>query len=120
MGAGVPTPSIRERRDVPTRPPIHRPQGWEPRKAWDTSTAPFSERYGSDWSTIRDHVLRDEPMCRPCLHAGRSRASTICDHIIAKAHGGTDARSNLQGICERCHKRKTANDRHPEHKLRAW
>jgi 5-methylcytosine-specific restriction endonuclease McrA len=41
------------------------------------------------------------------------RPSTVVDHIIAKAAGGTDERSNLRGICGgpgSCHATKTGRD----------
>jgi hypothetical protein len=34
--------------------------------------------------------------------------ATDVDHIIAKSKGGTDAYSNLQSLCHRCHSQKTA------------
>lgn len=34
------------------------------------------------------------------------------DHIIAKAHGGTDDMSNLEAICIKCHRTKTAKEKH--------
>ncbi|EHS1339913.1 HNH endonuclease, partial [Escherichia coli] len=37
-------------------------------------------------------------------------AKTV-DHIIPKAHGGTDADCNLQSLCWPCHKAKTARER---------
>lgn len=43
-----------------------------------------------------------------CLIEGRAVQATDVDHIIEKAHGGTDAMSNLQSLCRDHHKRKTA------------
>lgn len=57
---------------------------------------------------MRAQVLREEPLCRPCDEAGRVTAATIADHITPKAEGGTDDRSNYQGICHPCHVAKTA------------
>lgn len=36
--------------------------------------------------------------------------ATEVDHITPKAEGGTDDRSNLQGLCTDCHKAKTKAD----------
>ncbi|MDM7498745.1 HNH endonuclease, partial [Escherichia coli] len=33
------------------------------------------------------------------------------DHIIPKAHGGTDDDSNLESLCLECHRAKTARER---------
>ena len=55
---------------------------------------------------LRAIVLAEEPLCQPGLRAGRVEASTAVDHIVPLSEGGTDDRSNLQGICEDCHKIK--------------
>ncbi|WP_313434401.1 HNH endonuclease signature motif containing protein [Novosphingobium sp.] len=57
---------------------------------------------------MREIVLREEPLCRPCQDEGRVSASTIADHIQPLAEGGTGDRSNYQGICQPCHHIKTA------------
>jgi 5-methylcytosine-specific restriction protein A len=61
--------------------------------------------YGAEWRKLRALVLREEPTCRRC-----SARSTVVDHVIPKARGGTDERRNLQGLCERCHNRKTVTE----------
>ena len=55
---------------------------------------------------MRHIVLIEEPICRIC----NRKASTQVDHIIPLCKGGTDERSNLQGICDDCHDEKTAKD----------
>jgi len=55
---------------------------------------------------MRHVVLIEEPVCRIC---GR-KPSTQVDHIVPLCKGGTDIRSNLQGICDQCHEEKTAKD----------
>lgn len=68
--------------------------------------------YGSKWDVIRVRVLqRDKGLCQLCLRAGVAREAKTVDHIIPKAHGGTDADSNLQSLCWPCHKAKTARER---------
>ena len=68
--------------------------------------------YGSKWDSIRVRILkRDKGLCQLCLRAGVAREAKTVDHIIPKAHGGTDADSNLQSLCWPCHKAKTARER---------
>lgn len=68
--------------------------------------------YGSKWDVIRARVLkRDKGLCQLCLRAGVVREAKTVDHIIPKAHGGTDADCNLQSLCWPCHKAKTARER---------
>ena len=63
-------------------------------------------------TVIRARVLkRDKGLCQLCLRAGVVREAKTVDHIIPKAHGGTDADSNLQSLCWPCHKAKTARER---------
>jgi len=62
--------------------------------------------YGSRWQKLRKLVLHDDPICAVCHVA----ASEEVDHVTPKASGGTDAVSNLQGICGRCHAEKTAQE----------
>ena len=84
------------------------PVGWERHQRGRTS----NERgYGAAWRAMRAIVLWDEPCCRLCLKAGVTRASEVVDHIVPKAAGGTDERSNLRGLCRECHYRKTGRDR---------
>jgi 5-methylcytosine-specific restriction protein A len=56
------------------------------------------------WQQRRAQVLREEPVCRTC----RRRRSRMVDHLVERRDGGTDDRSNLQGLCWPCHSRKTA------------
>ena len=65
---------------------------------------------GRKWQRIREQVLLEEPLCRPCDTAGRVTSSTQVDHIKPIADGGTDERRNLQGICIPCHEEKTARE----------
>ena len=48
-------------------------------------------------------VLRRDRICCICSY----RLSSVVDHILAKSKGGTDAYTNLQGVCQRCHDIKT-------------
>lgn len=95
---------------MPSAPPKHRPAGWKPPVPWaSTTTSSTARGYGARWQKLRAKVLREEPLCRACKP--RVTAAVHVDHIVPKAKGGTDERSNLQPLCEPCHKAKTARDR---------
>jgi 5-methylcytosine-specific restriction protein A len=47
-------------------------------------------------------------MCRVCLTP--VGMSGHVDHIVPKAHGGTDDSGNLQTLCRSCHSSKTATE----------
>ncbi len=68
--------------------------------------------YGTKWDKLRAVILtRDMHLCQQCLREGRAAEAKTVDHITPKAHGGTDAESNLQSLCWPCHYRKTATER---------
>ena len=54
-------------------------------------------------ASIRRRILAAYPMCAACHVA----PSTIADHVIPVAEGGTDDIDNGQGMCAACHNRKT-------------
>lgn len=79
--------------------------------AWSKESA-SSRGYGSAWNKLRTIVMmRDFQICQPCTRNNRVTLATEVDHIIPKAKGGTDDLSNLQAICEDCHKKKTNKDK---------
>jgi 5-methylcytosine-specific restriction protein A len=51
-------------------------------------------------------LARDKGVCQIKGPRCTYRA-TICDHILNVARGGTDDLSNLQAVCDNCHKDKT-------------
>ncbi len=68
--------------------------------------------YGSQWDKLKTRVKqRDNLLCQHCLRQGLVVTGITVDHIQPKAHGGTDALSNLQLLCEACHRQKTATER---------
>jgi 5-methylcytosine-specific restriction enzyme A len=97
---------------MPTRPPLHRAPGWQRRQPWQRSSGQLSTEHPlpRHWPQLRQLVLAQEPLCRPCNAAGRTSASVEVDHIVARSRGGTSARANLQGICVTCHRSKTARE----------
>lgn len=66
---------------------------------------------GSRWMVIRKQVLREQPFCRDGRVCSHRAMSAEVDHIVPLAFGGhpTD-RSNLQGICHKCHVEKTREE----------
>lgn len=60
---------------------------------------------------LRQQVRDEEPLCRACLAEGRTRATDEVDHIVPLSRGGSNARSNLQGLCDPCHKAKSDRER---------
>lgn len=68
--------------------------------------------YGAKWQKLRTAaLLRDRGLCVLCLADGRAVPANEVDHIIAVAHGGTEALDNLQSLCTPCHRHKTARER---------
>jgi 5-methylcytosine-specific restriction protein A len=61
---------------------------------------------GVRWQKLRRRILIEEPWCGVCERA----PSEQVDHITPIAWGGTDERSNLQGICRSCHENKTLSE----------
>lgn len=99
---------------MPSKPPSLRPRSIVAARklsSWGTTRKSRQARgYGRAHELMRAQVLREEPLCRACLAAGRVGATEIADHIIPKAEGGTDDRSNYQGLCTPCSKVKTAEE----------
>ena len=62
---------------------------------WKRSNRPM----GRGWPAKRARVLAGSPVCTIC----KERPATEVDHKVSRAQGGTDAESNLRGVCKRCH-----------------
>lgn len=78
-------------------------------ESWRTTKGSASSRgYGAVWRRLRTMVLARDPFCMVCTN----EPSVTVDHIKPLASGGDNSFENLRGICERCHKRKTAKDGH--------
>ncbi|WP_322861868.1 HNH endonuclease [Aeromonas allosaccharophila] len=77
---------------------------------WKNVAKVSADDRGYDWAwrKLRKRILvRDNYLCQVCLALGIVTPATQVDHIVNKAAGGTDAESNLQGICDHCHDTKT-------------
>ncbi|MDC9605629.1 HNH endonuclease [Xenorhabdus griffiniae] len=89
--------------------PDHLHTGWQ---SHQQGKSRHQRGYGSKWDKLRERILRrDKYLCQTCLRSGRAVEAKTVDHIIPKAHGGTDTDSNLSSICHSCHKFKTAHER---------
>ena len=67
--------------------------------------------YGREWERLRAWVLnRDLYQCQVCLKQEIYAPATQVDHIKPKSKGGTDESNNLQAICVKCHREKTARE----------
>ncbi|MDE9553419.1 HNH endonuclease [Xenorhabdus bovienii] len=87
----------------------HLHTGWQ---RYQQGKSRHARGYGSQWDKLKISVKqRDNHLCQHCLRQGRAITGTTVDHIQPKAHGGTDALSNLQLLCETCHQQKTATER---------
>ena len=82
--------------------------------SWSRIDPAAKRGYGADWQGIRERVLRESPNCEVC-----GAPATDVDHRIARADGGTDARSNLRGLCHPCHKKHTAEQNHARRKRKS-
>ncbi|RSV15185.1 HNH endonuclease [Sphingomonas sp. ABOLF] len=60
---------------------------------------------------LRKQVRDEEPLCRLCLAEGRTRATEQVDHIVPLSRGGSNERSNFQGLCKPHHDAKSASER---------
>jgi len=78
---------------------------------WKHKESRHKRGYGTQWEKTRVHVLsRDMYQCQVCLKANRLTPATQVDHIIPKSKDGTDDHTNLQSICDDCHKAKTLEE----------
>ena len=61
--------------------------------------------YDRRWRKISAAYLARHPLCAECQRAGRLTPATETHHIMPVDRGGTDAESNLMGLCKSCHSR---------------
>ncbi len=75
--------------------------------AWSSQ----SHGYGHSWRSLRAAVLeRDNRLCQPCRRAGRLTVAAEVDHIAPRSLGGAESPENLQSICKRFRRSKTASE----------
>jgi len=57
---------------------------------------------------MRAAHLAKHPLCVMCEAEGRTEVATELDHIIPVSEGGSDNPDNVQGLCTKHHRSKTA------------
>ena len=66
---------------------------------------------GKAWATLRECVLREQPLCECCMRDDdRPVMATEVDHIDNDPSNNT--RGNLQSLCKPCHSAKTMAELH--------
>ena len=68
--------------------------------------------YGtSEWKKLRNQYMQHNPFCELCDKRGVVEAGHTVDHIKEIQDGGEKLEwSNLQTLCEPCHKIKTGQE----------
>ncbi|MCO1575349.1 HNH endonuclease [Crossiella sp. SN42] len=77
------------------------PRGSGGRPSWEGSDR--RGRLPPDWPARRARVLHRDPVCRLCLDA----LATEVDHI---SPGDDHDETNLHGVCQPCHRRKSSTE----------
>jgi len=72
----------------------------------DRSRRPGWQRYDAAYRAAREQVLAEEDRCWLCHEPGDERDPLEADHVVPKAHGGTDDRSNLRAAHRSCNRRR--------------
>lgn len=85
--------------------------------AWPR-TSRHARGYGRDHEKMRARLLREVITCEECSRQGRQTVGTHADHIVSKAKGGSDHRSNYQLLCASCHALKSIHDQGKNPRLR--
>jgi 5-methylcytosine-specific restriction protein A len=99
---------------MPTRPTRHRSidqarrLGAKSLKAMERPSA-SSRGYGRRWQRLAKAYLASNPLCADPfgVHGKWPVVARHVDHITPRSAGGGDEWENLQGLCVRCHSRKT-------------
>lgn len=75
-----------------------------------------SKKYQTQkWRRFRKRCLELSPLCVHCKAKGETTAANVLDHIIPIRLGGEMyAVDNVQTLCNSCHNKKSAKERHLE------
>ena len=77
------------------------------RREYDRERGGSTQRgYGIMHQRARTDVLIADPYCKICEREGRKSLAVIVDHIIPLSRGGSQDRSNKQGVCNSCNTKK--------------
>lgn len=87
-----------------------RPRVATPKPKIRQTPAQSARLTGRPWRRLRNDVLQANPLCVECERIGRVELAVEVDHEVAVINGGTEARTNLRGLCRACHVAKTARD----------
>jgi len=89
------------------------------RRAWDHGGKTRQQRgYGRNHEKMREHLMATVILCEECTRQRKLRVGTHADHVVSKAKGGTDDRSNYQLLCASCHALKSIHDQGKNPRLR--
>ncbi|MBO9519789.1 MAG: HNH endonuclease [Porphyrobacter sp.] len=90
------------------------------RKPWShgRQESRHARGYGKAHVKMREHLLSTVILCEECTRNGRVTAGSHADHVIPKAKGGTDERSNYQLLCASCHAAKSIHDQDKNPRIR--
>jgi 5-methylcytosine-specific restriction protein A len=71
----------------------------------------YAKIYNSHrWRKLREYFIKNNPLCKICKKNNRIKESKVVDHIVEIADGGgVWDFSNLQALCDPCHRIKTAH-----------
>ena len=97
---------------MPTLPPTHSTKVDAPTHQSKASEALFKRIRGRKLMGIRERIFRRDPLCVACLakKPQQINKSVVVDHVTPLHRGGKDIDSNRQGLCDDCHKEKTARE----------
>jgi len=78
-----------------------------PKRAWAGSGNETKRLRGRAGVERRTRWLTLHPYCKHCEAKGINRLGFTPDHIVPLSEGGRDDESNIQTLCEPCHRVKT-------------
>lgn len=99
---------------MPTLPKVTRKAYLPPRETQGRRLHANTAFYQSSrWRRVRAAFLSEHPLCQECSAHGRVVAARVVDHIKPINEGGLMYDyTNLQGLCDKCHNRKSGREAH--------
>ena len=87
----------------------------EKNTSWGGDTSFYRK---TPWRKMRAYILSLNPLCVHCSDKGDTTPADVVDHIKPIKKGGAKLdESNLQGLCHKCHNRKTYYENNPHAKI---
>jgi len=108
---------------MPTSPTSRR-RPWQPKREAQSGRKERTGFYHTPpWRSLRDSFIKANPLCAACREKGHITRGTMVDHIRPinrsepyNTHENLYPhpldRDNLQTLCDSCHARKSAKERH--------